>query len=60
MELAGGTNISGTSKFQLEQELAELHQKDSALLFFLLCGHDSTFTLAKILPGAQSQNFLQG
>uniref|UniRef100_G3UDF4 5-aminolevulinate synthase n=1 Tax=Loxodonta africana TaxID=9785 RepID=G3UDF4_LOXAF len=53
---AGGTrNISGTSKFhvELEQELAELHQKDSALLFSsCFVANDSTlFTLAKILPG---------
>lgn len=53
---AGGTrNISGTSRFhvELEQELAELHQKDSALLFSsCFVANDSTlFTLAKILPG---------
>jgi 5-aminolevulinate synthase len=53
---AGGTrNISGTSKFhvELEQELAELHQKDSALLFSsCFVANDSTlFTLAKLLPG---------
>lgn len=53
---AGGTrNISGTSKFhvELEQELAKLHQKDSALLFSsCFVANDSTlFTLAKILPG---------
>ncbi|KAL4690241.1 hypothetical protein H8957_004027 [Semnopithecus entellus] len=55
---AGGTrNISGTSKFhvELEQELAELHQKDSALLFSsCFVANDSTlFTLAKILPGCE-------
>ena len=53
---AGGTrNISGTSKFhiELEQELAELHRKDSALLFSsCFVANDSTlFTLAKLLPG---------
>ncbi|XP_012603875.1 5-aminolevulinate synthase, erythroid-specific, mitochondrial isoform X1 [Microcebus murinus] len=55
---AGGTrNISGTSKFhvELEQELAELHQKNSALLFSsCFVANDSTlFTLAKILPGCE-------
>ncbi|XP_027622110.1 5-aminolevulinate synthase, erythroid-specific, mitochondrial isoform X3 [Tupaia chinensis] len=55
---AGGTrNISGTSKFhvELEQELAELHQKDSALLFSsCFVANDSTlFTLAKTLPGCE-------
>ncbi|XP_036697005.1 5-aminolevulinate synthase, erythroid-specific, mitochondrial isoform X2 [Balaenoptera musculus] len=55
---AGGTrNISGTSRFhvELEQELAELHQKDSALLFSsCFVANDSTlFTLAKILPGCE-------
>ncbi|XP_062940029.1 5-aminolevulinate synthase, erythroid-specific, mitochondrial isoform X2 [Cynocephalus volans] len=55
---AGGTrNISGTSKFhvELEQELAELHQKDSALLFSsCFVANDSTlFTMAKILPGCE-------
>ncbi|EDL07518.1 aminolevulinic acid synthase 2, erythroid, isoform CRA_b, partial [Mus musculus] len=55
---AGGTrNISGTSKFhvELEQELAELHQKDSALLFSsCFVANDSTlFTLAKLLPGCE-------
>ncbi|EDL86349.1 aminolevulinic acid synthase 2, isoform CRA_d [Rattus norvegicus] len=55
---AGGTrNISGTSKFhvELEQELAELHHKDSALLFSsCFVANDSTlFTLAKLLPGCE-------
>lgn len=53
---AGGTrNISGTSNFHvsLEKELAQLHQKDSALAFSsCFVANDSTlFTLAKMLPG---------
>ncbi|CAI9604102.1 unnamed protein product, partial [Staurois parvus] len=55
---AGGTrNISGTSKFHvdLEHELADLHGKDSALLFSsCFVANDSTlFTLAKMLPGCE-------
>ena len=53
---AGGTrNISGTSNFHvaLEMELAELHQKDAALVFSsCFVANDSTlFTMAKMLPG---------
>ncbi|XP_068109249.1 5-aminolevulinate synthase, non-specific, mitochondrial [Hyperolius riggenbachi] len=55
---AGGTrNISGTSKFHvdLEHELADLHNKDGALLFSsCFVANDSTlFTLAKMLPGCE-------
>ncbi|XP_041859466.1 5-aminolevulinate synthase, erythroid-specific, mitochondrial [Melanotaenia boesemani] len=55
---AGGTrNISGTSNFHvsLEKELAQLHEKDAALVFSsCFVANDSTlFTLAKMLPGCE-------
>lgn len=53
---AGGTrNISGNSMLheRLEKTLANLHQKEGALLFTsCFVANDSTlFTLAKLLPG---------
>lgn len=55
---AGGTrNISGTSNFHvsMEKELAQLHKKDTALVFSsCFVANDSTlFTLAKMLPGCE-------
>lgn len=53
---AGGTrNIAGNSLLheELEKEMADLHDKEAALLFTsCFVANDSTlFTLAKLMPG---------
>lgn len=61
---SGGTrNISGNTPchYELEAELAHLHQKEAALVFTsCFVANDSTlYTLAKLLPGMRLESALQ-